>query len=220
MLRLIRPLVIPSILGLACALAPASTIEGGEQFTLQSKIPGEDRAVFVSLPLSYGRTEESYPVLYLTDAQWQFEHTRATAAFLARNRLIPELIVVGVTNTDRTRDLYATRADFKQGGRAIPFPISGRADTFLEFFEKELIPWTEARYRTSPLRLLAGHSAGGNFALHAMRTKPHLFRAIITASPWLAWDERKELQSLLPFIASPDMKGVRSSSPAGRKVRR
>jgi predicted alpha/beta superfamily hydrolase len=156
----------------------------------------------LSLPASYPRGVQSYPVLYLTDAQWNFEHTRATAAFLARNVIIPEMIIVGVTNPDRTHDLYATRADFKHNGRTIPFPNSGNANRFLEFFEKELIPWTETTYRTAPLRILAGHSAGGNFALHAMRVKPALFQAVMAASPWLAWDDHKELKELVPFLAS------------------
>jgi hypothetical protein len=119
---------------------------------------------------------------------------------------MPEIIIIGVTNADRTRDLYASRADFKHNGRTIPFPTSGHADRFLEFFEKELIPWAEARYRTVPLRILAGHSAGGNFALHAMRVKPALFQAVIAASPWLAWDDRKELKQLVPFLASSDVR--------------
>lgn len=183
--------------------AAAAPVSGGEQLRLPSKILGETRTVFVSLPESYARGARRYPVLYLTDAQWQFEHTRAAASFLARNGLIPEIIVIGVTNTDRTRDLYATRSDFKQGSRTIPFPTSGQADRFLDFVEKELIPWAEARYRVAPLRILAGHSAGGNFALHAMRVRPALFQAIIAASPWLAWDDRKELHQLVPFVAGP-----------------
>jgi enterochelin esterase-like enzyme len=65
----------------------------------------EERTVFVSLPASYTRSVQKYPVLYLTDAQWQFEQTRATATFLARNGLIPEMIIVAVTNTDRARPL-------------------------------------------------------------------------------------------------------------------
>ena len=185
---------------------PAETVAGGERLTLPSKVLGEDRTVFVSLPQSYAHGIQRYPVLYLTDAQWQFDHTRTTAAFLARNGLIPEIIIVAVTNTDRTRDLYATRADFRQNGRTIPFPTSGNADRFLEFFEKELIPWTEANYRTSPLRILAGHSAGGNFALHTARVRPALFQAVIVASPWLGWDDRKELKQLVPFLSSADVK--------------
>jgi len=183
----------------------ATTIPAGEAFTLHSNILGEDRTVFVAVPASYSRSVQAYPVLYLTDAQWQFAHTRTTAAFLARNGIIPEMIIIGVTNPDRTHDLYATRADFKQNGRIISFPTSGNADRFLEFFEKELISWTEANYRTIPLRILAGHSAGGNFALHVIRMKPVLFQAIIAASPWLAWDDHKELNALVSFLASANV---------------
>jgi uncharacterized protein len=171
------------VLTMAAPVHGASApISAGERLTFPSKVLGEERTVLVSLPQSYAHSVRRYPVLYLTDAQWHFDHTRSTAAFLARNGLIPEIIVVGVTNIDRTRDLYATRADFKQNGRTIPFPTSGNADHFLEFIEKELIPWTEASYRTTPLRMLAGHSAGGNFALHAMCVKPQLFQVVIAAS--------------------------------------
>lgn len=179
-----------------------TVIPAGEQITLRSKILGEDRNVLVALPASYTNNNERYPVLYLTDAQWNFAHAQTTSAFLARNGLMPEVIVVGVTNPDRTRDLYSTRADFKHEGRTIPFPRSGNADQFLEFIAKELIRSTESSYRTSTLRILAGHSAGGNFALHSARMKPGLFQAMIVTSPWLAWDDSKELKELLPFIAT------------------
>ena len=188
------------------ASAGATVISGGERLTLPSKILAEDRTVLVSVPESHARGVRRYPVLYLTDAQWNFENMRSSIRLLARNRMIPEMIVVGVTHTDRTRDLYATRADFKIDGRVIPFPNSGNADRFLEFFEKELIPWIETRYRTEPLRILAGQSAGGNFALHVMRMKPALFQAIIAISPWLAWDDHKEIKELLPFLASANVR--------------
>ncbi len=187
----------------------ASVISAGEQITLHSGILAEDRTIFVALPASYPSGTARYPVLYLTDAQWQFEQARATTQFLARNRIIPEMIVVGVANRDRTHDLYATRADFRRDGRVIPFPNSGNADQFLEFVAEELIPWTEKTYRTSELRVLAGHSAGGNFALHAIRVKPTLFQAVIAASPWLAWDDHKELKQLLPFVTSTKL-GLRA----------
>lgn len=170
----------------------------GERIALSSKVMGEERTVLVSLPESYARAARRYPVLYLTDGEAQFEHTRATAAFLSRNGFMPEVIVVGVTNTDRTRDLSPTR-DPK-------FPTSGGADRFLDFFEKELIPFVESGYRTAPFRIFAGHSAGGNFAFHAMRVRPDLFQAVIAVSPWLVWDERKELKALTPFLSGDGVK--------------
>jgi tetratricopeptide (TPR) repeat protein len=39
-----------------------------------------------------------------------------------------------------------------------------------------------------------------------MRVRPHLFKAVIAASPWLGWDDRKELRELVPFLASADVK--------------
>lgn len=171
----------------------------GERLLLPSKVMGEERTLFVSVPESYARTSRRYPVLYLTDAEAQFEHTRATAAFLSRNGFMPEVIVVGVTNTDRTRDLSPSH-DPK-------VPTSGGADRFLDFFEKELVPFVESGYRTAPFRIFAGHSAGGLFALHSMREKPGLFQAVIAVSPWLVWDERKELKLLTPFLSGD---GVRT----------
>lgn len=186
-----------------CAADPAAC---SQRFTISSRILGQDRTILVSLPASYGQGTQRYPVLYITDAEWQFDQAWSSAAFLARNGIIPEIIVVGVTNIDRVHDLYATRADFKEGGRTNPLPTSGSADQFLQFLQKELIPWTESKYRASSLRILAGHSAGGNFALHAMRAKPGLFQAIIAASPWMAWDDFKELKLLEPFLEGPDVK--------------
>jgi predicted alpha/beta superfamily hydrolase len=154
---------------------------------------GEDRTLLVALPESYGKTDQRYPVLYMTDGEAQYLHTLGTASFLARNGFMPEIIIVAVTNTDRTRDLSPSH-DPK-------FPTSGGADRFLDFFERELVPFVESSYRTAPFRLFAGHSAGGNFAFHAMRAKPELFQAVIAVSPWLVWDERKELALLTPFLA-------------------
>jgi hypothetical protein len=39
--------------------------------------------VLVSLPESYGKSNERYPVVYVTDAELQFDHTVASAAALA-----------------------------------------------------------------------------------------------------------------------------------------
>jgi uncharacterized protein len=197
-----RQLILSFVLVFA-TFVPAAADAGsplvvGERLPLPSKVMGEDRTLFVSVPEGYAKSTLRYPVLYLTDGEVQFEHTSATATFLARNGFMPEVIVVGVANTDRTRDLSPTR-DPK-------FPTSGGADRFLDFFEKELCPFVESNYRTAPYRIFAGHSAGGNFAFHAMRVKPDLFQAVIAVSPWLVWDDRKELALLSPFLAGAGVK--------------
>ncbi len=194
--RLLQFVLVPVF---AASVSHAGTpLVRGERLPFPSKVMGEERTVFVSLPDGYARTTRVYPVLYLTDAEAQFEHTSATARFLARAGVVPDVIVVGVTNTDRTRDLSPSHDPSSA--------TSGGADRFLDFFEKELIPFVEAGYRTAPFRIFAGHSAGGLFALHSMRARPGLFQAVIAVSPWLIWDGGKELKLLTPFLSGDGVK--------------
>lgn len=171
----------------------------GEKFTLESKVMGESREIWVHTPPAYAASGMGYPVLYLTDGPAHFFHTASTVDFLASNGRIPFMIVVGVANTDRTRDLTPTRlVGDVEGGRG--FPTSGGADRFLEFFREELIPHIEKNYRTEPYRVFAGHSFGGLFAVHAFANHSDLFDAYIAASPSAWWDHQlvvRQAKSLL-----------------------
>lgn len=51
----------------------APAIATDEEATFHSAILREDRAILVALPSSYGSGTDRYPVLYLTDAQWNLE---------------------------------------------------------------------------------------------------------------------------------------------------
>ena len=102
---------VAALLTLVAGLAVAGDpIVIGERVTLESKVMGEQRTVLVSTPPTYGQTQERYPVLYMTDGDAHLTHTRGTVDFLVRNGLMPDVIIVGVTNTDRTRDLTPTHA--------------------------------------------------------------------------------------------------------------
>lgn len=174
----------------------------GQRHTLRSKVLGEERAFWVHVPPGYESGSRRYPVLYLTDAEPQFAHTATTADFLARNGRIPPLIVVGVGNTDRARDLTPTRAALSEpDGGSTDFPTSGGAERFLDFFEKELIPRVEKGWRTAPYRLFFGHSFGGLFAVHAFLARPALFDAVVAVSPTLGWDDDLELRRAREFFA-------------------
>jgi predicted alpha/beta superfamily hydrolase len=160
-----------------------------ERVVIKSQVLGEERTVLVRTPPGYAaRTGERFPVLYMTDGDAHIQHTSGTVGFLARNARMPEMIVVGITNTDRTRDLTPTRVEQLPGQPNVRFPTSGGADKFLKFIETELIPHVESKYRTQPYRAFAGHSLGGLFAVHAMLTRPELFNSYIAVSPSLQWD--------------------------------
>lgn len=158
------------------------------RITIKSSVLGEERAILVRTPPGYERNGQRYPVLYMTDGDAHMLHTSGTVAFLARNNRMPEMIVVGIPNTDRTRDLSPTHVAQAADNPNVRFPTSGGGDKFLKFIETELIPQIEKQYRTQPFRALAGHSLGGLFAVHAMFARPELFNAYIAVSPSLQWD--------------------------------
>ena len=186
-----RALFVLVLLCLAVGLAGAGEpIIIGETITLPSKIMGEERTILVSTPPGYDQTSQRYPVLYMTDGNQHLTHTRGTVDFLARNGLMPQVIVVGVNNTDRTRDLSPTHVASRTiDGRVFESPTSGGASKFLDFFEQELFSYVDANYRTLPMRLFTGHSFGGLFALNAFFTRPEMFDAVLAVSPSLNWDE-------------------------------
>jgi predicted alpha/beta superfamily hydrolase len=158
------------------------------RITLKSAVLGEERTILVRTPPGYERDGQRYPVLYMTDGDAHIFHTSGTVSFLARNNRMPEMIVVGITNTDRGRDLTPTHVAQAPDNPNVRFPTSGGSDKFLKFIETELIPHIESKYRVQPFRALAGHSLGGLFAVHAMLSRPELFNAYIAVSPSLQWD--------------------------------
>ncbi|HSE20187.1 MAG TPA: alpha/beta hydrolase-fold protein, partial [Pyrinomonadaceae bacterium] len=80
---------------------------------IKSAVLGEERVVLVRTPVGYESNKVSYPVLYMTDGDAHINHTSSSIEFLTANGRMPDLIVVGVTNTDRTRDLTPTKATAK-----------------------------------------------------------------------------------------------------------
>jgi uncharacterized protein len=170
------------------------------RLTLKSAVLGEDRVVLVRTPAGYETNKLTYPVLYMTDGDAHMGHTASTIEFLTRNGRISDLIVVGITNTDRTRDLTPAKSTNKTPAGDLQFPTSGGADNFLKFIETELIPQIEKQYRVQPYRILAGHSLGGLFAVHSMISKPGLFNSYVAVSPSLQWENGEALKRAEEFL--------------------
>lgn len=159
----------------------------GERRALHSNVLDERREIIVGLPAGYEGGDETYPVVYLLDGPSHFHHTTGTARFLARNGRMPDVIVVAISNTDRTRDMSPPVHSDAGPARA----NVGGADNFLEFISAELMPFIDDNYRTRPYSILIGHSLGGLFANHALVHRPDVFDAYVSISPSLWWDEQR-----------------------------
>jgi uncharacterized protein len=172
-----------------------------QRFTLHSAVLNEDRTIWVRTPRGYQATG-AYSVLYLMDGPAHINEIGSTIDFLVEHDRMPPLIVVGIANTDRTRDLTPSHSDQKNPDGTAALPTSGGGDRFLDFIQTEMIPEVQKRYRTSSCyRVFAGHSLGGLMAIHTLITRPDLFNAYIAVSPSLQWNDQKTLHQAQEFFA-------------------
>src|SRR5262245_31980988 len=132
------------LLTMAFAVSAQST-GNVAKLVLKSTVLGEDRVVLVRTPPGYETNKLKYPVLYMTDGDTHIGHTASTVEFLTQNSRMSDLIVVGIVNTDRTRDLTPVKSTDKTPAGDLRFPTSGGADNFLKFIQTELIPEIEER---------------------------------------------------------------------------
>jgi predicted alpha/beta superfamily hydrolase len=163
----------------------------------------EDRVVWIRTPQNYEKTKGPFPVLYLADGPTYINLVASTMDILALNDRMPPLVIVGIANTDRTRDMTPSHADEKNpDGTVHADPTSGGADHFVDFIRNELMPEIGRRYRVAPFKVFVGHSFGGLLAVHILITRPDMFQAYIAASPSLWWDNESTLRQAQDFFAA------------------
>jgi uncharacterized protein len=181
---------------LLCVSVAAQPVVVGQGHRLRSSVLNEERTYRVQLPDSYAWAKDRrYPVLYLLDGKTHFLHTSGSVGYLAAQGDIPEMIVVGIDSTVRVRDF--TQSDWPAG-----WVGGGGAANFKRFLSGELIPSVEKAYRTDGFRVLAGHSAGGQFVLYCLTSEPSLFQAYLAFSPSLDWDDNLPQKSLAKSFES------------------
>ncbi|WP_177191961.1 alpha/beta hydrolase [Parafilimonas terrae] len=125
----------------------------------------------VNLPADYTANKNKYPVVFLLDANLYFDIVAAILDKYSEVGLAPSVILVGIGYKDFTAmDSLRNRDDTYP--IAIPeyeMSVSGGADRFLSFIDKELVPAIDSMYRTDTAkRTLMGHSLGGYFTSYAL----------------------------------------------------
>jgi len=140
----------------------------------RSIILGQERELIVHLPRGYDRKKQ-YPVLYVLDGSSQDQHLASTLDSLSAQGLVPQTIVVGIPNMSGTNRTFQLVPPFMRTDPANPDSPMGTGDQFLEFMEKELVPFIAKQYGASGTRLFAGNSRGGLLVMYSLITKPDLF---------------------------------------------
>src|SRR5687767_2796762 len=110
--------------------------------TFVSKSLGEERTILVTLPQNYESSDSKYPVVVMLDAHEPYNVMMAgVIEQQAWGGKIPPVVLVGIQNTNRVRDLTPTSTERRN---------SGGGPKFLQFIETEVIPLIDKNYRTQP----------------------------------------------------------------------
>ena len=169
----------------------------GKKTTIFSSILKENRKIWIYNP---GQTainpvaDKRYPVVYVLDGDAHFLSTVGMIQQLSQangNAILPEMIVVGIENTNRLRDLTPSLVTSDNNAKVNPF---------VNFLETELIPYVDKNYNTAPYRILVGHSLGGLTAIDILTNSPKLFNAYIAIDPSMWYDNEKFLNNTISQI--------------------
>ncbi|MEQ8574315.1 alpha/beta hydrolase-fold protein [Fulvivirga sp.] len=168
----------------------------GEKVELQSALLNEIRILNIYLPQGYSSdSSKTYPVIYLLDGSIDedFIHISGLVQFGSFSwiGMIPESIVVGISNIDRRRDFTFPTNNIQDKE---DFPTTGKSENFINFLEKELQPFIENKYKTGSAKTIIGQSLGGLLATEILFKRPAVFDNYIIVSPSLWWDDESLLK--------------------------
>ncbi|HKP74698.1 MAG TPA: alpha/beta hydrolase-fold protein [Longimicrobiaceae bacterium] len=157
-----------------------------QTFTLQSGVLHETRRINVYLPPGYARGGR-FEVLYMPDGgiEEDFPHVAAAVDAAIRTGEMRPVLVVGIENTQRRRDMTGPTTVHRDSAIA---PRVGGSAEFRRFIAGELMPEVRRRYRVTHETAILGESLAGLFIMETFFLEPELFDTYIALSPSLGWN--------------------------------
>lgn len=204
--------------GLASRAEAAEPVPPHQSFTLESAALKETRRINVYTPPGYeaaGATR--YPVLYMPDGglEEDFPHIATTVDTAIRAGEMRPLIVVGIENTERRRDLTGPTEVEKD--RKIARRVGGSA-AFRRFIRDELMPQVRRQYRVTDETGIIGESLAGLFIVETFFLQPKLFGTYIALDPSLWWNSEELVRKAAGRLkAQPDLRNVLYLSSANEE---
>ena len=172
----------------------------GKRLFINSNVLNEQREIWIYVPeeLDLGTNNQKvYPVIYLLDGENLFYLTTGMIEFLSKNDLCPKMIIVGIINKNRSRDLTPTHVS--------TWPESGGANNFTNFLKNELIPYIDSHYATASYKTLIGHSLAGGFVLYSLIHSSDIFDSYIAIDPSIFWDNNVLVRQMRESIGKIDL---------------
>lgn len=177
-----------ALIAIASRATAQETAPPYDSLTLQSVETQEARRINVYLPPGYAEARGArYPVLYMPDGgiQEDFPHVAAAVDSAIRAGEMRPMLVVGIENTQRRRDMTGPTTVARDSTIA---PRVGGSAAFRAFIARELMPEIERRYRVTNQTAIMGESLAGLFVVETFFAQPDLFDTYIALSPSLWWN--------------------------------
>jgi hypothetical protein len=189
-MRKMNYLILMSLFILGCGNKPQNqdVIPNHDTFKIESNQVGETRVINVWTPPEYENSNESYPVLYMADGgiKEDFPHIANTISKLITEKSILPIILVGIENTERGRDLTG----YSESEYDAQFcPQTDGAKNFRAFITQELTTEINNKYRTSKKKGIIGESLSGLFVMETFMQHPESFDFYIAFDPSLWWND-------------------------------
>jgi predicted alpha/beta superfamily hydrolase len=190
------------ILGFASVASPVTDpVLPHQTFTIDSKSLGETRRINVYTPPGYEKSAARYPVLYMPDGgvDEDLPHVTTDIDNAIRAGEMRPVIVVGIENTERRRDM--TGPTQVESDKKIAVHVGGSAN-FRAFIRDELMPVIRRRFRGNGETAIVGESLAGLFIVETFFEDPKLFGTYIALSPSLWWNDQELVHSAGKWLRS------------------
>src|SRR5690606_28730687 len=121
-----------------------------------------------------------------------------TLAKLIENKKIKPIMLVGIENTQRRRDLTGfTEVDTDKEIA----PVVGGSEKFRAFIKEELFPEIDKRYKTSNPKSIIGESLAGLFVMETFFLSPEMFDHYMAFDPSLWWNNHYLVRTAKEHLA-------------------
>ncbi|PKP65477.1 MAG: esterase [Alphaproteobacteria bacterium HGW-Alphaproteobacteria-7] len=187
---------------------------GSQVFDLPDPVSGITYQAYVSLPPSYDdRNARSYPVVYVTDADYGFPILRLIGRRMnGAGPRIEEFILVGLSYGKGQDPMASRRRDYTptaNGASDAPAgAVHGESLRYRDYLRDTVLPSVESRFRAAPgRRVYVGHSYGGLLGAQILMTEPQMFSGYVLGSPSFWYDRKyllRQTRSLLNQITAID----------------
>jgi len=150
-----------------------------ESIQVKSKILGDSREIYVSLPPNYNQNVHDYPVILVLDGEFMFDIARSMTTLWASRNYMPESIVIGLPNPTNDKR-FDMALEVKGANGKIYYQGGGDPETYMQFFEKELFPLLANKYRVNTNRTIIGLSPTSGAVYQAFLGYSDLFKHYIS----------------------------------------